>query len=429
MEDLIQENWGIQLVALYKLATKFYREKEGKAIQLTYQEKCQLSAYAQQAVNGKYIPEKHGVAGVLDVVGRDRQAAWQILGDMTSEVAMNSFVELLNARCSLFRPFIDAYVADQKEKERQRLEEEEKLKQEEEMRLLEEQRQKEEEAETSRQDAKKQQIQEVLNKQTYAQFKAYAEQQYPNDPEQQNILIKQLQEHHYHQYMSQLLRQNTPINQAPLPSLDAEQPIEGSLNGDTPSVDGEREGQEENLSETSPLPVDGIPVKEILPASMWTRKDIKEFKDSIRREEKEMIIKVGHGEIVTVRVPTQEEGSCLYWEFATDSYDIGFGVLFEWTPPTEDSNVSVHISDIEDEESDPDEAVDTQDIESGGKVRLTKDQAPMSVIVPIYRRDCHEEVYAGSHAYPSQGVYLLKFDNSYSLWRSKTLYYRVYYTK
>jgi hypothetical protein len=47
----------------------------------------------------------------------------------------------------------------------------------------------------------------------------------------------------------------------------------------------------------------------------------------------------------------------------------------------------------------------------------------------VYRRDCHEEVYAGSHTYPGQGVYLLKFDNSYSLWRSKTLYYRVYYTR
>ncbi len=47
----------------------------------------------------------------------------------------------------------------------------------------------------------------------------------------------------------------------------------------------------------------------------------------------------------------------------------------------------------------------------------------------IIRRDCHEEVYAGSHAYPGQGVYLLKFDNTYSLWRSKTLYYRVYYTR
>ena len=69
----------------------------------------------------------------------------------------------------------------------------------------------------------------------------------------------------------------------------------------------------------------------------------------------------------------------------------------------------------------------------------------MDEIVPVYRRDCHEEVnallyftysmflslqvYAGSHVYPGRGVYLLKFDNSYSLWRSKQLYYRVYYSK
>lgn len=52
-----------------------------------------------------------------------------------------------------------------------------------------------------------------------------------------------------------------------------------------------------------------------------------------------------------------------------------------------------------------------------------------TIIVPIYRRDCHNEVYAGSHAYPGEGTYLLKFDNSYSLWRSKTLYYRVFYTR
>lgn len=53
---------------------------------------------------------------------------------------------------------------------------------------------------------------------------------------------------------------------------------------------------------------------------------------------------------------------------------------------------------------------------------------PTSVVVPIYRRDCHQEVYVGTHQYPSRGVYLLKFDNTYSLWRSKTLYYRVFYT-
>ena len=33
---------------------------------------------------------------------------------------------------------------------------------------------------------------------------------------------------------------------------------------------------------------------------MWTRKDIREFKESINREGKESIIKVGHGETVTV---------------------------------------------------------------------------------------------------------------------------------
>lgn len=57
--------------------------------------------------------------------------------------------------------------------------------------------------------------------------------------------------------------------------------------------------------------------------SMWTRKEIVEFKESIRREGGDSIIKVGHGETVTVRVPTHEDGQCLYWEFATDHYDIG----------------------------------------------------------------------------------------------------------
>jgi len=56
-------------------------------------------------------------------------------------------------------------------------------------------------------------------------------------------------------------------------------------------------------------------------------------------------------------------------------------------------------------------------------------EVPTEEIVPPFRRDCQAEVYCGSHTYPGRGVYLLKFDNSYSLWRSKTLYYRVYYTR
>jgi hypothetical protein len=74
-----------------------------------------------------------------------------------------------------------------------------------------------------------------------------------------------------------------------------------------------------------------------------------------------------------------------------------------------------------------------EDLERGHEVGVPSGRSanhpPMSIIVPVYRRDCQEEVYAGSHTYPGHGVYLLKFDNSYSLWRSKTLYYRVYYTR
>ena len=76
-----------------------------------------------------------------------------------------------------------------------------------------------------------------------------------------------------------------------------------------------------------------------------------------------------------------------------------------------------------------DENGDPESGGSGSATALVEKGPPTSVIVPIYRRDCHQEVYAGTHQYPGPGVYLLKFDNTYSLWRSKTLYYRVYYTK
>ena len=96
--------------------------------------------------------------------------------------------------------------------------------------------------------------------------------------------------------------------------------------------------------------------------------------------------------------------------------------------------MTVHISDSEDDEEEEyvsdEEGGEEGDAESGARTVLAADPGPpTSCIIPIYRRDCHEEVYAGSHAYPRQGIYLLKFDNSYSLWRSKSLYYRVYYTK
>ena len=58
---------------------------------------------------------------------------------------------------------------------------------------------------------------------------------------------------------------------------------------------------------------------------------------------------------MTVHVPTAPEGKQVCWEFATDGYDIGFGIYFDWTPVTSRA-ITVHVSessDDEDEDEDP----------------------------------------------------------------------------
>lgn len=372
------------------------------------------------------------------MVGKDRKVAWQGLGNMSRESAMHNFIETLSSACLLFEPCVEAQKKDVEMKVEREKEQEILRKREEEKRRLEEIEELKRKAELEEQEEKQKKVKEALNLQTYCQFKTYSEQQYPDNPDQQAILIRQLQDQHYIQFMQQIFQQQVSY-QIP----------EGSENESTAELDLDIEAAalnalanvqnndnlcpgQENCSEGSGNEPDEF--HDVVAASMWTRKDIREFKESINRESKESIIKVGHGETVTVRVPTHEDGSCLFWEFATDSYDIGFGLFFEWTKsPTE--QVSIHISDSEEEEDDEDEGDDENedDIEQGGHASDSalndSNKPPMSVIIPVYRRDCQEEVYAGSHTYPGQGVYLLKFDNSYSLWRSKTLYYRVYYTR
>lgn len=102
----------------------------------------------------------------------------------------------------------------------------------------------------------------------------------------------------------------------------------------------------------------------------------------------------------------------MFWEFATESYDLGFGVSFEWTLPSSEAVVIKH-----------------DDEETGENKDSEKSKLRVDEILPSLRRPCSDEVMVGSHLYPGRGVYLLKFDNSYSLLRSKTLFYRVYYTR
>ncbi|XP_015790761.1 Golgi resident protein GCP60 [Tetranychus urticae] len=536
-------NWGFPLDQLFKAATKFFKENEGKVLHPSYDERNQFLALVLLVKHGPFDVSKASPLGALDFVGRDRRQAWTDLKDMSKEKGMSSFIQLLNTSCPSFKPYIEAHKREKEEREKQRIkeEEEEKIKKQKE----EEEKIKQEESEVKRpeeyflQEEQRRAIKEALKKQTYEQFKDYAEKQYPNDLEQQDILINKLQEQHYEQYMQQIVQQrlisdlmngrsstsSPPLSQnfeSPLlskeDSLSSYQSTTG-YTANSPSTSSSQSGilstssssgfhsspssttsaysassntiktnslshstfqevsgdrsttmistideqsadhhssQEFNQNQSSdnnkiekakngddafddddddvsgPEDYDSIESPQ-----MWTNKDIKGFKEAIRQINGDGIIKVGHGEIVTVRVPTHPDGTCIFWEFATDTYDIGFGLFFEWTknPGTQ---VSVHISESEDEdEEDEDEIIGpamgdnvSTDPEKGSHSKcINSDEFPTSMIVPIYRRDCHDEVYAGSHSYPGKGAYHLKFDNSYSLWRSKTLYYRVYYTK
>ncbi|KAM6992461.1 Golgi resident protein GCP60 isoform 1-T1 [Tautogolabrus adspersus] len=478
-KSAIESKWGFPLQELYGMGLKFFKDKDGKAFHPTYEEKLRLVALHKLVLLGPYNPDASPEVGFFDVLGNDRRKEWASLGNMEKEDAMVEFVKMLNKCCTLFAPYVISHKIEKEEQDRRRKEEEERQRQEEEererqrqeeerRRLEEEERLRREEEERRqaeeerlRVEQQKQQIMAALNAQTAVQFQQYAAQQYPNNPEQQLGLIRQLQEQHYQQYMQQLYQVQLAQQQAALQKqqqadsvvqgtlesncFNSGEPIAASAAGplcaasppageEVPTVNGgqsdsysesmDREPEPEpaeEVSENGPLLADSPPV--IAAPSMWTRPQIKDFKEKIRQDA-DSVITVGRGEVVTVRVPTHEEGSYLFWEFATDYYDIGFGVFFEWTDAAS-ASVSVHVS----ESSDEDEEEEGEPPNEEEKAKKEAGKPQVDEIVPVYRRDCHEEVYAGSHQYPGRGVYLLKFDNSYSLWRSKSVYYRVYYTR
>ncbi|XP_053300510.1 Golgi resident protein GCP60 isoform X1 [Pleuronectes platessa] len=478
-KSAIEGKWGFPLLELYGMALKFFKDKDGKAFHPTYEEKLRLVALHKQVLLGPYNPDASPEVGFFDVLGNDRRKEWAALGNMEKEDTMVEFVKLLNKCCNLFAPYVTSHKIEREEQERKRQEEEERQqreeeererqRQEEERRRLEEEERLRREEEERRQaederlriEQQKQQIMAALNAQTAVQFQQYAAQQYPDSTEQQLCLIRQLQEQHYQQYMQQLYQVQLAQQQAALQKQqqEADMIVQGTLDSsnfnsgdhvpasaagplcaalpggeEAPTVNGghsdsysesmDREPEPdpaEEVSENGPLLADSPPV--IAAPSMWTRPQIKDFKEKIRQDA-DSVITVGRGEVVTVRVPTHEEGSYLFWEFATDYYDIGFGVFFEWTDAAS-ASVSVHVSESSDEDED-DEGEPPSEEE---KAKKEAGKPQVDEIVPVYRRDCHEEVYAGSHQYPGRGVYLLKFDNSYSLWRSKSVYYRVYYTR
>ena len=97
---------------------------------------------------------------------------------------------------------------------------------------------------------------------------------------------------------------------------------------------------------------------------------------------------VSNGEVLTVRVPKPFDGSTrIVWQFCTEDLDIAFGVDFE--TKGEDGAVT------------------------------------SETVLPIMRINANTQVVTGSHTATTAGTWLLRFDNSYSYFRSKTIFYRV----
>lgn len=308
-----------------------FTDKSGKAVHFSYEDNLKLVAFTQQASHGPLDIQNAPPLGVLDMIGRDRRMAWQQLGKISKPQAMEGFIDLLDRLCSLFKPYVEAIKKDREEKRRLAIENEQKEK---ELQKIEEQRSEEQrkvEEQKNREEMQKRQLQDALNQQTFHQFKAYAEKQYPGNPEQQAVLIRQLQTEHYHQYMQQLQL----VESVDRRSIDGEQ-----LNQ---SIDGA--SQTQNVSDEQQCDSDQDEYPVISPATMWTRPDIEAFKQEVSAGKGDGVIRVGHGDTVTVRVPTHGNGSSLFWEFATDNYDVGFGVFFEWGKPMT-TEVSVHIRSV-----------------------------------------------------------------------------------
>ncbi|XP_026323271.1 Golgi resident protein GCP60-like, partial [Hyposmocoma kahamanoa] len=329
--------WGLPLKEVYKHGLSFYKEKEGKALHLSYEDRLKLVAYTQQTAHGPFDPNSLSPLGVLDVIGRDRRAAWQALGQMSQIQAMAGFVHTLDRLCPLFKPYLEAIHKDLESKLQQELKkmEAERAHQELQHRVMQE-KQKQQSNKVSEEE-QVQRIKDALNAQTYDQFLQYAQQQFPGNFDQQAILIRQLQDQHYQQYIQQLAvdqrlancnindteeenqskedkdnhLKDCNLNETNVTNVDTKS-LQTFDKGETAEYSEEMRPDEESENEDGFSSVDE--------ASMWTSGDINKFKESAGAGGGKLT--VGHGETVTVRVPTHPRATKLCWEFATDSYDI-----------------------------------------------------------------------------------------------------------
>ena len=107
---------------LYKLGLAFFKEREGKTFHLAYQDKIDLVALTQQAHHGAMKDTNLPPLGTFDIIGKERRAAWEKLGDLSEEDAKEQF----SSRMLELAQGLKDYVIEASKAKGQKLIEEEK---------------------------------------------------------------------------------------------------------------------------------------------------------------------------------------------------------------------------------------------------------------------------------------------------------------
>lgn len=148
-----------------------FPEKNGKAFHLSYEENTKLVALTHQAKTGAFNNSNAPPLGTLDVIGKDRRVAWQNLGSMSKEEAIDRFIELIDKLCPSFSPYLEAVKKNKEEMLRLELQQKRKAEEEQEQKKLKEHEERAEEEKLNKEELQRRQLQDALNQQTYHQFK------------------------------------------------------------------------------------------------------------------------------------------------------------------------------------------------------------------------------------------------------------------
>eukprot|EP00123_Amoebidium_parasiticum_P014099 comp22328_c0_seq1/m.33190 comp22328_c0_seq1/g.33190 ORF comp22328_c0_seq1/g.33190 comp22328_c0_seq1/m.33190 type:complete len:527 (-) comp22328_c0_seq1:493-2073(-) len=385
--------WGLPLATVFRLANEYIKKESGR-LQLPYEARNALHALKRQVVKGPYTPDKMPDLGWFDWVGHHIRDQWIALGEMSKEEAMGLFcsileegdenwkLHLLNEKHAIDEELRREWARQQalqkeveeklrrEEEERKRAEEEERKRAEEE-RLKQEQeaREREEEEERRREEEKQQE-------------KISAE----NEARRSSVTEETENQAHTHDTQ----KPATPTNNEPQAQAGSDQPTPNPHTDTTsdplptvPPAPSITANPSPNPS-TPPVARSSTSTGTSTPTPQTPSFDVWMQQTSA---DPNAVIVVPRGESSIIRVPTPGPRSMTWWEFAVETYDINFGVSFEYTHE--------------------------------GRTNIVP-------ILPLFTQSATNQVIRGSHVAEHKGVYLLKFDNTYSYWRSKTVYYRVY---